>query len=265
MKKKKFNLIVTIVVAIALVLSTTVFASAATVKINKKALSLYAGKTTTVKVLNASKKVTWTSSKKTVATVKSTGKASAKITAKKSGTTTITGKIGKKKYTCKVTVKYATGSRQKPADAAAGVTVKTFSGKMFFKVTECYRGNDAVNELKALKEWNTYEEYEYENREAGTDLLLMKYEVKAINGFDEFALTGSDIINPLSIYNGNCNASINDFDCLYLDKNDRGDLSLYEGAEGMMYFCAFVPDDLSSFSTYIYNSAFKQYWIKYNI
>ena len=51
----------------------------------------------------------------------------------------------------------------------------------------------------------------------------------------------------------------------YLSKNDRFDLSLYNGAEDIMYFCAYVPDDLKSFSNYIYTKGFSQYWIKYSI
>jgi hypothetical protein len=76
-------------------------AYAATVKLNKKSLSLYVGKTYTLKISGTKAKVTWSSSKKEVATVSSTGK----VTAKKEGTTTVTALVNKKKYTCKVTVK----------------------------------------------------------------------------------------------------------------------------------------------------------------
>ncbi|WP_419023854.1 hypothetical protein [Emergencia sp.] len=268
MKKKKFNLIVTIVVAIALVLSTTVFASAATVKINKKTLSLYAGKTTTVKVLNASKKVTWTSSKKTVATVKSTGKASAKITAKKSGTTTITGKIGKKKYTCKVTVKYATGSRQKPADPTKGITVKTSSGTMYFRVNRICSGSEAENWFKELDRdtWEFYQEYDAESF-VGKKLVGIEYEVKAKSGYEDVSLSGLSIINSYDLYNGNCNASLPSMDGLTMSDElgyqTASDVELYNGGSATMYEFILVPEDLISFSNYIYNSAYKQYWVKY--
>lgn len=78
------------------------------VKLNKTTLTIGKGKTATLKAtVNptknvTSKKVTWNSSKKSVATVNSSGK----ITAKKIGTTTITVKTANGKTAkCKVTVK----------------------------------------------------------------------------------------------------------------------------------------------------------------
>ncbi|MBQ8134948.1 MAG: Ig domain-containing protein, partial [Clostridia bacterium] len=78
------------------------------VKLNKTSLTIGKGKTATLKAtVNptknvTSKKVTWSSSKKSVATVNSSGK----ITAKKVGTTTITVKTANGKTAkCKVTVK----------------------------------------------------------------------------------------------------------------------------------------------------------------
>ncbi|MBQ5473642.1 MAG: Ig-like domain-containing protein, partial [Lachnospiraceae bacterium] len=65
---------------------------------------LYEGKSTTLTVKKGSKKVSgvkWSTSNKKVATVSSKGK----VTAKKKGTATITAKVSKKSYKCKVTVK----------------------------------------------------------------------------------------------------------------------------------------------------------------
>lgn len=74
---------------------------ASTAKINYTKKTLYVGDKCTLKIKNTRKKVKWTSSNKSVATVNSKGK----VTAKKKGTTTITAKIGNKKYKCKITVK----------------------------------------------------------------------------------------------------------------------------------------------------------------
>lgn len=75
--------------------------SASAAKLNKKSISLNVGKTYTLKASGTKEKITWTSSKKSVATVSSKGV----VKAKKKGTAVITAKYGKKKLACKVTVK----------------------------------------------------------------------------------------------------------------------------------------------------------------
>ena len=74
---------------------------AAKVKLSKKSITLEVGQKKTIKVKGTTKKVTWSSSDKNIATVSSKGK----ITAKGEGTCKITAKVGSKKLTCKVTVK----------------------------------------------------------------------------------------------------------------------------------------------------------------
>ncbi len=73
----------------------------AKVKLNKTKLSMNVGKTTTLKLKNNKKKVKWSSSNKKVAKVSAKGK----VKGLKKGKATITAKVGKKKYKCKVTVK----------------------------------------------------------------------------------------------------------------------------------------------------------------
>ncbi len=84
-------------------LNTTSVAQAATVKLNKKTLTLEVGKSTTLKITGTKSKITWSSSNKAVATVNTKGK----VTAKKAGKATITATVNKKKYSCTVTVKKA--------------------------------------------------------------------------------------------------------------------------------------------------------------
>lgn len=84
-----------------LVFSLQVDAKKKRVKLNSDNISLYVGDSYTLKLKNTKGKVKWSSSKKSVATVSSKGK----VKAKKSGTCKITAKVGKKKYTCRVTVK----------------------------------------------------------------------------------------------------------------------------------------------------------------
>ena len=68
---------------------------------SKSSLTLYVGKSSTLKVSGTKSKVKWSSSNKSVATVTSKGK----VTAKQAGSATISAKVGKKTLKCKVTVK----------------------------------------------------------------------------------------------------------------------------------------------------------------
>ena len=97
--KKGVSVLLMIVVLIVAVCPNV--ASAAKVKLNKTSLTLTKGKSYTLKVKGTSKKVTWKSSKKSVASVSQKGR----VTAKKTGKTTVVATVAKKKYSCKVTVK----------------------------------------------------------------------------------------------------------------------------------------------------------------
>lgn len=104
---RKFRAVIVLLTALAITspiaqpLVPAVTAEAAAVKINYKKKTLKPGQTLKLKITNA-KKVTWTSSKKAVAVV---GKTTGKVTALTAGKTKITGKAGKKKYSCTITVK----------------------------------------------------------------------------------------------------------------------------------------------------------------
>lgn len=78
----------------------TVVTAEAAVKMSSSKTTMVKGQKKTLKVKGTSKKVTWSTSNKKVATISSKGV----VTAKGKGTATITAKVGKKKYTCKVTV-----------------------------------------------------------------------------------------------------------------------------------------------------------------
>lgn len=89
---------------LALVMVITMFpvqAQAASVKINKTKAVIYVGSRETLKIKGTSKQASWKSSDKSIASVSSKGV----VTAKKAGTATITAKVEKKSYKCKVTVK----------------------------------------------------------------------------------------------------------------------------------------------------------------
>lgn len=72
----------------------------AAAKISKKSATMVKGQKLKIKVYGIKKKkVKWTSSKKSIASV-----SKGVVTAKKNGTTTITAKVGSKKYKCKIKV-----------------------------------------------------------------------------------------------------------------------------------------------------------------
>lgn len=100
MKKIKFCVIALLM--ISLVLQSGQFVEAkGKVALSKSSVSVYVGKSATLKVKNTKAKVKWSSKNKKIAVVNSKGK----VTGKKKGTTTIIAKVGKKKYKRKVVVK----------------------------------------------------------------------------------------------------------------------------------------------------------------
>lgn len=103
--KKMIVLAATVFMVMILLPTST---QAATVNLNKKTITLYAGGSTTLKMTGTAKAVKWSSSKSSVAIVSQKGV----VTAKKAGTATITVKAGSKKSTCKVTVKKQLSAKQ---------------------------------------------------------------------------------------------------------------------------------------------------------
>lgn len=121
---KRNNKILSLITILLLIVCMTVPVSAAG-KINKKKATLKVGQTLQLKVTGTKGKVKWTSSKKSVATVSSKGR----VKAKKKGSATITAKVGKKKYTCKVTVKKPSTSSNGGFNGNTNTNTNTSSGK----------------------------------------------------------------------------------------------------------------------------------------
>lgn len=80
--------------------------AAGKVALSSRKTSVTVGGSKTISLRNAKGKVKWSVAKKSVASIKANG-ASVKVKGKKAGTTTITAKVGKKSYKCKLTVKNA--------------------------------------------------------------------------------------------------------------------------------------------------------------
>lgn len=99
MKKRRISGVILLLICLVVVFSSPVGVSAA--KLNKKTISISAGKSYKLKVTGAKGKITWSSGNANVASVSSSGK----VKGVKKGKCNIYAKVGKKQYTCKVTVK----------------------------------------------------------------------------------------------------------------------------------------------------------------
>lgn len=130
-----------IFLAVFCMLFSAVPAQAAAPAISKKSVSLYVGKSTTLKVKNSKGKIKWKSSNHKVAAVNKSGK----ITAKKAGTATITATVNKKNYTCIVTVKRKTVKVSKVKLNKSKITVKAGSScKLKASVSPSKTSNKAL-------------------------------------------------------------------------------------------------------------------------
>ena len=99
--KKFATVVLMLMLVLALAIPTFAKSKAKKPKLSKKSVTLYVKDKTTITLKNAkASKVKWSTSKKSVATVKK-----GKITAKKKGTAYIKAKYKGKTYKCKVTVK----------------------------------------------------------------------------------------------------------------------------------------------------------------
>ncbi|MBR2280118.1 MAG: Ig-like domain-containing protein [Ruminococcus sp.] len=117
MKKLLIN-IASFSLIMSILFSTTITYYAASPKLNKKKKTINVGKSFTLKVKNAKKRITWMTSDNKIAEL---GKINSKkhtirIKGVKSGKATITAKVGKTKLKCKVTVK-----SEKPKESAPEV------------------------------------------------------------------------------------------------------------------------------------------------
>lgn len=114
--------IISILLALFMLISTVLFSipvnAAAAPALSAKTLSVYVGKTATLKMNNTNAKVTWSTSNKSIVTVNSNGV----VKGVKAGNANITATVSNKKYICKVTVKKAAPTpTKKPVIKVSGI------------------------------------------------------------------------------------------------------------------------------------------------
>lgn len=95
-----FALCITLFMPSIIPTQNVITVEATKVKLSKTKATLIKKQTLQLEVKNTSKKVTWSTSDKSIATVNKKGK----VTAKKAGSTTITATVNNKTYTCKIIV-----------------------------------------------------------------------------------------------------------------------------------------------------------------
>lgn len=150
---KKFYKLCMMIAVLSLIIPvvlpvSTVVTQAATIKIDKKEITLTVGKSSKLKIIGAKEndKIKWTTSDKAIATVSSAGK----VTGKKAGKATITATVANKKYTCKVTVKNPKVVNPKVANAPFSAKEVTFGKikyvlpKEWVQETILEQGNSAI-------------------------------------------------------------------------------------------------------------------------
>lgn len=98
--KNNFKRVISLLLVLLLVVGLVPTTASASVKINKTKATIEVDSKLKLKISGTKSKITWKTSKKSVATVSSAGN----VTAKKEGQATITATVGGKNYKCVITV-----------------------------------------------------------------------------------------------------------------------------------------------------------------
>lgn len=185
---------------------TTPNAEAAALKLNQTSVTLSMGKSTTLKVKGTKAKVKWHSSKKTVATVSSSGK----VYAKKTGKAKITATVSGKKLSCTVTVRKKSGSGTKASPKSA-YNANTFTyyeegkkkGRFMMKLLRFASGREAAEMAKNNDS----------NPEPGSnqEYIYFKFQIKYLSGSQ--TIEAKDIFNYYyNIYGSNSTKQLTNLD-----------------------------------------------------
>lgn len=138
----KTGMVLILAVAICLTGAEIGMAKKKAVAISKKKLKLTLGQTSGLKVKNTKANVKWISGNNDCATVSKKGK----VKAVGLGTTTIRAKVGKKTYSCKVTV--SSGIKESEISMKYNNTV--FTKEFVGKIKQISFGGHTVNDKRAL-------------------------------------------------------------------------------------------------------------------
>lgn len=145
--KKNIAIVLSLVLAAASIAMPSTESKAAKMKLNKSSVTVAVGKKVSLKVKGTTKKVSWTTSKKAIASVSKKGV----VTGKKVGKATITAKVGAKKFRCKVTVKKSSKVKNVSTTKLASkcsFTVKKYKKGVLLSVKN--NNSQTIDELRAV-------------------------------------------------------------------------------------------------------------------
>ena len=155
MKKSMKKMLLTVLTFTMLLLMSF---SAQAAKISARQAVVGVGATTTLKVKGTKKRVRWSSSNKSVASVSKKGV----VTGRTIGTAKITGKVGKKKYTCTVTVRENAFYSDRNWDIDREDNICTLPAKIFYRngklLVQAYVVNRCGKNVRGLTNysWKLY-------------------------------------------------------------------------------------------------------------
>ena len=165
----------TAILTASLVFSSTVLPAnsaeaAKKLSISKKSITLKKGNSATLKIKNLkkSRKVTWKSSKPSVANVTKKGK----ITAKKTGTAVITAQTGKQTFKCKVTViKKKTSPKSSSSSTTQNISSNNTNNNNVTNISDSSNSNNSntSNNTKVVNNNNTFDNSEDTNNSNTSD------------------------------------------------------------------------------------------------
>lgn len=156
-KAKKVFTVITSVLCLTLVVpivipysGITQTAEAATIHLSSSNRTMVKGQKVTLKISGTTKKILWSSTKKSIATVSSKGI----VTAKSIGSATITAKVSGNKYKCVISVK-------KKSCAVIGTILKQSGYVKGSKTTPYYSMIGAIDGIKYTSSTKGIEIYKY--------------------------------------------------------------------------------------------------------
>lgn len=267
MKKRHLHiLLILFLCTFALLTTLTVSQSQAAAKLTRKTLTLVKGQKKVLKMTGTKKRPTWSSKNPKIAKVKRNGKYSAKITARKKGTTYIYAKINKKTYRCKVTVLAPSST-----DNAASTDTATSTDSAASKETASVNAGEYSIGKKHTGD-GTYYDGGYTGGCCNLDAIAGDYYVAAINKIDYRAGNLAGAYLKVTGPNGSINVLITD--TLADGEGKKGDIDLNKKAFAkieplvtgrMTVTWEIIPLPTNKPIQYVYKPTSTQYWMEVQV